>query len=235
MAMAEVGSQGAGRRIARWSRRAQQSISSEEVVRLFILGATGGVGRELLRIGLERGHELTAYVRSPHKISRPGGRLAVVQGDLFRAGAMARFLAGHDAVLSAFGPATVRTTTLRHEFGRTLASALREGEVRRVQLVSAAFLFRKIGLLGAILKPTLFRFMAPDMAAMEREIMKEDLEWTVVRPPRLTDGPLTRGYRVADGELPASGYVISRADVADFMINEAETPAHAQRIVGLAR
>jgi putative NADH-flavin reductase len=204
-------------------------------MRLFILGATGAIGQQLLRIGLERGHELTAYVRSPHKISRPSGRLSVVQGDLFSVGAMARSLAGHDAVLSAFGPATVRTTTLRREFGGALASALREGGVRRVQLVSAAFLFRRIGMLGALLKPTLFRFMAPDMAAMEREIMKEDLEWTVLRPPRLTNGPPTRSYRVADGELPASGYVISRADVADFMIDEAETPAHVGQIVGLAR
>jgi putative NADH-flavin reductase len=203
-------------------------------MRLFILGATGAIGQQLLRIGLERGHELTAYVRSPHKISQSGERLAVVQGDLFSDGAMARSLAGHDAVLSAFGPTTVRTTTLRREFGRTLASAMREGGVRRIQLVSAAFLFRRIGMLGALLKPTLFRFMAPDMAEMEREIMKEDLEWTVLRPPRLTNGPLTRSYRVADGELPASGYVISRADVADFMINEAEAPAHVRQIIGLA-
>jgi putative NADH-flavin reductase len=203
-------------------------------MRLFVLGATGAIGRHLLRLGIERGHRLTAYVRSPHKLSPQGGRLDVVKGDLFDADAMARSLAGHDAVLSAFGPTTVRTSTLRGDFGHTLASALREGGVRRVQLVSAAFLFREVGLLGALLKPTLFRFMAPDMAAMEREIMQEDLDWTVVRPPRLTNGPPTRGYRVADGELPASGYVISRADVADFMINEAETPSHLRRIVGLA-
>jgi putative NADH-flavin reductase len=204
-------------------------------MRLFILGATGGIGMHLMRIGLERGHELTAYVRSPHKIPQSRERLAVVKGDLFDASAMARSLAGHDAVLSAFGPTTIRTTTLRGDFGRTLASAMREGGVRRVQLVSAAFLFRKIGMLGALLKPTLFRFMAPDMAGMEREIMKDGLEWTVLRPPRLTDGPPTRRYRVADGELPASGYVISRADVAEFMINEAESPVHIHRIVGLAR
>jgi putative NADH-flavin reductase len=168
-------------------------------MRLFILGATGAIGQHLLRIGLERGHELTAYVRSPHKISRANGRLAVVQGDVFSVGAMARSLAGHDAVLSAFGPTTLRTTTLRREFGRTLASAMREGGARRVQLVSAAFLFPRIGILGAILRSTLFRSMAPDMSGMEREIMKDDLEWTVVRPPRLTNGPPTRGYRVADG------------------------------------
>src|SRR4051812_48676602 len=204
-------------------------------MRLMILGATGAIGRHLLRLGLERGHEVTAYVRSPDKISEQHNRLNVVSGDLFNAGSMARSIAGHDAVLSAFGPTTIRTTTLRCEFGRTLATAMHESGVRRVQLVSAAFLFSKIGMLGALLKPTLFRFMAPDMAAMEREIMSDGLEWTIVRPPRLTNGPPTHRYRVADGKLPPSGYVISRADVAEFMINEAETPAHIRRIVGLAR
>jgi putative NADH-flavin reductase len=208
-------------------------------MRLFILGATGGIGGHLLRLGLERGHDLTAYVRSPQKISEQhNGKhigMNVVRGDLFDAGAMARALAGHDAVLSAFGPTTIRTTTLRRQFGHALASAMRQSGVRRVQLVSAAFLFQQIGMLGALLRPTLFRYMAPDMAAMEREIMQDELEWTVVRPPRLTNGPLTHNYRVADGKLPASGYVISRADVADFMINEAETPAHIRRIVGVGR
>jgi putative NADH-flavin reductase len=109
------------------------------------------------------------------------------------------------------------------------------GGVARLQLVSAAFLFRRVGVLGALLKPTLFRFMAPDMAAMEREVMTDPLEWTIVRPPRLTNGPRTRAYRVADGALPAgSGYAVSRADVADFMIREAEAPAHARRVVGIA-
>jgi putative NADH-flavin reductase len=204
-------------------------------MRLFIVGATGGIGESLLKIGLERGHEVTAYVRSPEKITESHQRLSVVRGDVFDAGAMARSLAGHDAVLSAFGPMTIRTTTLRREFGHALATAMRSSAVRRVQLVSAAFLFEKIGLLGAILKPTLFRSMAPDMAAMEQEIMRDDLEWTVLRPPRLTNGTLTGAYRVADGKLPASGHLISRADVADFMIKEAEAPAHVRQIVGIAR
>lgn len=203
-------------------------------MRLFVLGASGGIGGHLLRLGLERAHELTAYVRTPSKVAVSSERMAVVGGDLFDARAMAGVLAGHDALLSAFGPTTIRTTTLREEFGRALAAALRAGGVRRVQLVSAAFLFRDVGLLGAILKLTLFRFMAPDMAAMEREIMREDLDWTVVRPPRLTNGPATGGYRVADGALPPSGYVVSRADVADFTIGEAERPAQVHQIVGLA-
>jgi putative NADH-flavin reductase len=173
-------------------------------------------------------------VRSPDKITERHEALRAVKGDVFDSGGLARAIAGHDAVLSAFGPRTLRTTTLRRDFGRALASAMKQCGVNRLQLVSAAFLFNDIGVLGALLKPTLFRFMGPDMAAMEREVMKEPLQWTVLRPPRLTDGPLTGAYRVADGALPAgSSYTVSRADVADFMIREAEAPAWVQRVVGI--
>jgi putative NADH-flavin reductase len=109
----------------------------ENDMRLFILGATGGIGRHLITTGLDRGHALTAYVRSPDKVAARHDRLRAVGGDVFDADALARELAGHDAVLSAFGPTTIRTTTLRRDFGRTLAAAMGRGGVGRVQLVSA--------------------------------------------------------------------------------------------------
>jgi putative NADH-flavin reductase len=76
--------------------------------------------------------------------------------------------------------------------------------------------------------------MIPDMAGMEAEVSQSDLDWTVVRPPRLTHGPITDAYRIMDGALPPGGFFISRADVAQFMIGEAEKPAHVQQVVGLA-
>ena len=81
---------------------------------------------------------------------------------------------------------------------------------------------------------TLFREMLPDMAGMEAEVCQSDLDWTMVRPPRLTNGPARHSYRIADGSLPKDGFLISRADVAHFMIGEAENPTHVQRIVGVA-
>jgi putative NADH-flavin reductase len=203
-------------------------------MRLFILGATGAIGKHLLEIALERGHEVTAYVRSPRKIHMSHERLKVVRGDVFDADEMAQPMAGHDAVLSAFGPTTVRSSTLRRDFGKALAAALRKSGVRRVQIVSAAFLFPDIGFFGGILKATLFRRMIPDMAGMEAEVSQGDLDWTMVRPPRLTNGPVTNACRILDGELPPGGFYISRADVAQFMIGEAENPVHRQQVVGLA-
>jgi len=203
-------------------------------MKLFILGATGGIGRHLVRQALERGHHVTAYARSPQKIESTHDRLKLVQGDVFHAEQMARAMAGHDAVLSAFGPMTVRASTLRRQFGRTLVAALHQSGVRRTQVVSAAFLFRNLGIAGRILKATLFRQMIPDMAGMEAEVCQPDLDWTIVRPPRLTNGPARHAYRVTDGILPNGGFLISRADVAHFMIDEAEKPAHLKQIVGVA-
>ena len=203
-------------------------------MRLFILGATGGIGQLLLKFGLEKGHELTAYVRSPQEISITNKQLKVVQGDLFDPNKMAEFLPKHDAILSAFGPMTLNETSMRQEFGRALTTAMRKSGVSKAQVVSSAFLFADVGMFGNFLRGTFFRQLVPDMARMESEVMKDDLDWTIVRPPRLTNGPVTRKYRVADNELPARGFLISRADVADFMITEAAKQEHVHQIVGLA-
>jgi putative NADH-flavin reductase len=203
-------------------------------MKLFILGATGGIGQHLLRLALEHGHQVTAYVRSPQKIGSKHERLKVVQGDVFDSDQMAHSMAGHDAVLSSFGPLTILHSTLRREFGRTLTGAMRKSGVRRTEIVSAAFLFHDLSFFGRFLKATLFRQMVPDMAGMEAEVSQSDLDWTIVRPPRLTNGPGRQSYRVADGSLPKSGFLISRADVAHFVIGEAENPTHLKQIVGVA-
>ena len=203
-------------------------------MKLFILGATGGIGRHLVRLALERGHFVTAYVRSPEKIGEAHKRLKATQGDVFNGGEMTGSIEGHDAVLSSFGPNALLSSTLRRDFGRALAAAMGESGVRRLELVSSALLFREAGILPGILKVTLFRQMLPDMAAMEAEACQSEFDWTMVRPPRLTNGPARHSYRIADGSLPKGGFLISRADVAHFMIGEAEHPTHVRQIVGVA-
>ena len=204
-------------------------------MKLFILGATGGIGRHLLNFALARDHQVTAFVRSPQKIESRHERLKVIQGDLFNADEMARSMATHDAVLSSFGPLTLRRSTLRRDFGRSLTTALLKSGVHYVQIVSSALLFPQLNILGRVLKATVFRQMLPDMAAMEAEICQGDLNWTIVRPTRLTHGTGPHKYRVADDCLPERGGFISRADVAHFMIGEAEFPAHLKKIVGIVR
>ena len=202
-------------------------------MRLIVLGATGGIGKYLLEYATARGHEVTAFVRSPQKIALKSEKLRAVPGDLLDADQLAQVLKGHDAVLSAFGPSTLRSVTTRREFGKALAAAIERSGVRRGLVVSSALLFAEQNAIGNVLRATLFRNLIPDMTAMEEAIEKDGLEWTIVRPSRLTNGPLTKNYSVADGHLP-KGMTISRACVADFMVKEVERPAHVRQIVGMS-
>jgi putative NADH-flavin reductase len=203
-------------------------------MRVLVLGATGGIGRFLLEFATARGHEVTAFVRSPQKIALKSERLRAVPGDLLHAEQLAQVLLGQDVVLSAFGPATLRRVTTRGEFGAALATAMERSGVRRAVVVSSGLLFEEQNAVGKLLRGTLFRNLLPDMTAMEATLEKDGLEWTIVRPPRLTNGPLTKSYSAADGRLP-KGMTVSRACVADFMIKEAEQPAHVRQIVGLSK
>jgi uncharacterized protein YbjT (DUF2867 family) len=110
--------------------------------------------------------------------------------------------------------------------------------VRRLLVVSAAVLFDDLGLAGTILRHTLLRNVGDDSIEMERIVAASALDWTIARPPRLTNGPLTRHYAVDNGHLPGrSGAFasISRADVADFVLGELQHNAHVHQIVGIAR
>jgi putative NADH-flavin reductase len=208
--------------------------TSHPSLRLFVLGATGGTGRALLEQALRRGHQVTAFVRSPDKLGSAAG-IRVLRGDPRIAGELRAALPGHDAVLSALGPPGIGSTTIVADCARSTVAAMQDTGVRRLLVVGVAVLFANDGLLTAIARRTFLRNVAADSAEMERIVGGSGLDWTIARPPRLTDGGLTRAYGVADGRMPdRARLTISRADVADFLLDEVESPAHVHRIVGLA-
>ena len=201
---------------------------------LFVLGATGGTGRALVEQALRRGHRVTAFVRSPEKLGPPREGLTAVRGDPRDADELRAALPGHDAVLSALGPPGIGPSTVVSDCARSTVAAMQASGVRRILMVGVAVLFEE-GLVNAIARRTFLRNVAKDHAEMERILGASGLDWTIARPPRLTNGPLTRAYDVADGRMPeGTRFTITRADVADFLLDEVERPAHVRRIVGLA-
>jgi putative NADH-flavin reductase len=203
-------------------------------MRLFILGATGGTGRQLIDQALARGHEVTAFVRSPEKLGARREGPSVRQGDPRDAAALAAALPGHDAVLSALGPPGARRSTILPDSARSTVSAMQSAGIRRLLIVSAAILFEDIGLLAALLRRTLLRNVVIGSGEMERIVAASDLDWTSVRPPRLTNGPLTGRYQVEDSRFPPGKRTLSRADVAHFLLDELDRRAHLRQIVGIA-
>jgi putative NADH-flavin reductase len=206
-------------------------------MRVFILGASGGTGRALTSQALERGHEVTAFVRSPQRLGSLADRVRIQRGDPRTIAELRAALPGHDAVLSALGPPGPGPTTIIRDGARNTVDAMRTSGVRRLIVVSAAVLFTDLGLLGDFLRRTLLKNVGDDSAEMERIVMASGLEWTIARPPRLTNGPLTGRYRVKDGHLPVRSALasISRADVAHFLLDELEQNTYVHRIVGIAR
>lgn len=205
-------------------------------MRLLVLGATGRTGRQILDLGLARGHRLTALVRSPHKIARRDDALTVLQGDPLQADAIAAALPGHDALLSALGPApreAFRASTLLAEGAAAAMAAMTRASVDRVVVVSSALLFPEKGLTFAMFR-WLLRHHLRDCDTMETVVRASRASYTIARPPRLVD-TREEGYRSARDALPAGADVMSFRAVAAFVLDCVEQGSHAREIVGLAR
>jgi putative NADH-flavin reductase len=205
---------------------------------LVVLGATGGIGMELVRESLKRGHSVTAFVHNAAPLSEFQGRIRVVEGDPLDRGRLARVLENHDAVLSGFGPRVPISKSDAHlleQFAAVLAGAMQHAKVRRLVIISTAFLFKDsmvppTYLLGKLLFPS----VVTDSAALKKTIQESLLEWTIVRPPLLTDGPMTESYRERIGHLPRLGFKISRADVAHYFVKAIRKGDVMRKIVGIS-
>jgi putative NADH-flavin reductase len=207
-------------------------------MKLVVLGATGGTGIEIVRQAVAQGHSVTAFVRSPERLKPLAGQLTVKQGDLLNSAALADAIQGHDAVLSGFGPRVPIAKEDAHllsDFATVLTAAMQRTAVKRVVVISTAFLFK-----DAILPPAylfgrlLFPGVVADASAMERIFAASSLDWTLVRPPQLTEKPHTGKYRVRAAHLPPFGFKISRADVADCFLKTVADPASIRKVLGVS-
>jgi putative NADH-flavin reductase len=199
---------------------------------LFILGATGRTGRALVEQAVARGHEVTALVRTVRELPA-----RVVEGDPRSAAQLAAAMAGCDAVISALGPPLPprhwpRPTTILGDAARATVEAMGTSGVRRLLVVSGDVMFPDF---PKLLRATLLRHLWKDDVEMERVTQASGLDWTIARPTRLTDGPLTGDYRAEADRLPRGARAIRRADVAHFLLGAVEKGEHLCRIVGLAR
>ena len=209
-------------------------------MKLTVFGATGGIGRELVRQGLAAGHEVTAVVRDPARLTVTGERLEVVRADLTDPEALRPAVAGRDAVLSGLGPRARKDAGIATRLTRVVLAAMEAEQVRRVLVVSAGpvgpapvsegYVDRWTrGLVSAVL-----RDVYADLSEMEAELAASGTDWTAVRPPRLQNKPVTGVYRSVVGGFPARGRFISRADVAHAMLGMVGDVGVVKQGVGVA-
>ena len=219
-------------------------------MKIAIIAATGGIGQQALRQAAAD-HDVTAIVRDPSRLAVP---VPAVTVDLAAAdpSALAGALHGADAVLSCLGRRSRTDAGVTWHGTEAIVEAMRAAGVRRIVAISAGpigtvpspqrprpprhdpgdgLIVRSI--LSPLVKAALRRPYA-DLARMEDVLRGSELDWTVLRPPRLTNGPLTGKYRTAYGRNVRHGVRISRADVAGFMLQALDEPDTIGQIVAVA-
>jgi putative NADH-flavin reductase len=209
-------------------------------MKLTLLGATGGTGQQVARQAIGAGHDVTAIVRRPDAIPDSSQRLHVVRGDLLDPQWTGAGIAGADAVLSAIGPANRGPTTLYSAGVAAVLKAMDGAGVRRILVVSAAPVGPDDEWSGfdKVVRRVLWQFFRgpyEDMRRMEQVLAASDADWTVFRPPRLTNGPLTGNARTAVGKPLPGGRMVSRADLAAAMLAAIDDPATVRHAVAIAR
>src|SRR6266403_4152775 len=201
-------------------------------MKLFVIGATGRTGREIVEQALARGHHVTAFVRSPESITSKNERLTVLKGNAMDENQLFDAMQNHDAVLSALGPRKVfKPSSLLHDSALAITRAMDRAGVKRLVVLSAAAHFPGI---PNRIASFIMRNHMRDSLAMEEIVRSNGLEWTIARPPRLTqDDYLT--YRSREDAAPKMGITLSRKAVAAFMLDAIEQKKHLGKIVGIAK
>lgn len=203
---------------------------------VLILGATGPTGQRLVTQGLEAGHEITALVRR-HDALQSQERLRIVVGEL-DAQTLGRVTAGQDAVISALGRGqSFKSEGLIQTSVPPILAAMESNGMRRLIWTSgigAGETSRDAPLFSRLFARTLLRDIYADKIAGEDVIRGSALDWTIVQPAHLTNGPLTRTYRHGERLTMRGLPKISRADTADFILRELEECRYVRKTVLLA-
>jgi len=210
-------------------------------MKLTIFGATGATGESLTDQALAAGHDVTAVVRDAARFVVPAHpRLRVVTADVMDPAAIAPALDGADAVISSIGPRGTGPTTVIADSVRSIIQAMDKTGTRRFVQVSGSIVADdgESPYMRYLVKPaarrTFLRHVCADMRSGENEIRHSDLDWTILRPPALTDKPATGAYRTAvDQNLP-HGFSVSRADLAACILALLDDPATVHRHIAIA-
>ena len=197
---------------------------------VLVFGAAGPLGRCLTDRLLSAGHQVTAFVRTPGRLSpRPG--LREVTGDVLQARDVAAAVPGHDAVISALGQSRPSPAGQDlHPGVPGIIDAMKAAGISRLIWISSHGVGDSRGRSGfafeRIFVPLRLRDEFADKERQEALVAASDLDWTIIRPARLTDGPATGRLRAQPRLKISIRNSVSRADIAEFVLDELEHGHH---------
>jgi putative NADH-flavin reductase len=209
---------------------------------ILIIGAAGGIGHEAVLLALQENHKVTAVLRNPAKLPLTHPNLSIVQGDILQPATFEHHLRETDLTISAIGVSGAnffndKPTTLYSEGNASLVSAMQRVGAKRAFFISASaveispVLPAFVRFVAKNFVQRMLRHMYADLRKMETVIKASSLDWTIIRPPQLTKGPVTGQYRTAVNAFLKNALKISRADVAHYMIHNAANETTYKGIV----
>lgn len=205
-------------------------------MRILVIGASQGTG------ALAKGHDVTAFARSPDKLALEDPRLRKATGDFHRASSVDAAVPGHDAVIITASATSLKAFKDNPRYfsqgTEHVIAAMKKADVRRLAVLSALGVGESRRLVNPIVRfllvDGLLRAAFVDHGRQEAQVEASGLEWVIARPGRLTDGPARHRYvkKTPVERVPGS---ISRADVADFLVDACVSPdwvGHAVQLGG---
>ena len=204
-------------------------------MKIIVFGATGGVGQALVKQAVEKGLELTVFVRTPTKLGTQHERIHVVQGDAFNLEEVAAAIAGHDVVVSCLGSSQgMKKSTELQAMTKNIVDGMKRHGVKRIIYTASAGIDKEIPGVSGKLVMTMLKNPLIDHRAAVDYIKANGLNYTIVRPMGLTNNPLTGVYRESATSVPEKSRSIPRADVAHFILKVINDAKYDHTSIGLA-
>lgn len=210
-------------------------------MKVVIFGATGGIGTWAVKHALQSGHEVTAYVRNPGKMTAVDKNLSIVKGEITDEKKITEVLAGQDAVLWCVGiPMKKSGTTMESLAGHTvLVKAMKANQIKRlVDWGTPSIRFEKdkksiITVVPGVMAGLIFTQAKKEMVEIGELLKKSDLDWTLVRFMAPKDTPYTGKVKVGFGDTKMK-FAISREDIGAFMVEmlRSDEFVHSMPIIG---
>lgn len=195
-------------------------------MRVLIVGASKGIGLETTRQALDGGHDVRALARSANAIRVSNPRLEKMPGDALKPEDVEAALVGVDVVIQTLGVGLgdlFRPVHLFSDATRVLIAAMRSQGVKRLICVTgfgAGDSRASISCLQRLPFQIVFGRAYDDKGLQERLIKESELDWTIARPGVLTSGPRTGRYQILSEASQWRNGIISRADVAEFLVRQ---------------
>lgn len=205
-------------------------------MKILIIGGSRGIGRAMLECAVKRGFEATVLARFPEKIDADESKITILKGDVLNKDDLTSAVKGQDAVCSFIGvPITFKPVSLFSRAAENIVAVMENNTEQKFVAVTGigagdskghgGFLYDKI------FKPIFLSTIYQDKDREEEIIQSSALDWLIVRPAGLTNGPRTGKYRVIDNLDGIVAKRISRMDVADFILNQIEEPSQFGKAV----